>query len=78
LDDDNVDNVNLPKIQKTSSALSISELTDELTISGTCMTDFNRVSRSTQTTINEIVDLKNVKTEYKNLNRVSKFLLYFI
>ncbi|KAL6607135.1 hypothetical protein U3516DRAFT_638071 [Neocallimastix sp. 'constans'] len=69
LDDDNVDNVNLPKIQKTSSALSISELTDELTISGTCMTDFNRVSRSTQTTINEIVDLKNVKTEYKNLNR---------
>eukprot|EP00833_Pecoramyces_ruminatium_P005802 jgi/Orpsp1_1/1179834/evm.model.c7180000070977.1 len=65
-----LENENITKTQERSNSfLSLGELANELTVSCTYVNDFNRVTRSTQTTINEITDLKNVQTIYKNINK---------
>ncbi|ORX79591.1 hypothetical protein BCR32DRAFT_269369 [Anaeromyces robustus] len=70
IDDNTISEDDINKTKTSSiSTLSLYDLVDELTISCTCVHDANHVSRPTQTTSNEIIDLKNVTTIYKNLNK---------
>jgi hypothetical protein len=70
LDEADVINDDLSKsFHSSNSSISLTELANELTISNTCVTDINRISRPTQTTDNEFADIKNVETIFKNLNK---------
>jgi len=69
-------NINIADVyKKNGSYLSMYDLANDLTISCTNVIDRNHVTRSTQTEIHEIADLKNVKNMYKDLNKV-KYILY--
>ncbi|ORX56611.1 hypothetical protein BCR36DRAFT_409805 [Piromyces finnis] len=55
------------ELKKSDSDLSIYDI-EELTISSTLVSN-NRISRSTQTINNDIIDIKNIEALYKNLNK---------
>ncbi|ORY87287.1 hypothetical protein LY90DRAFT_1511 [Neocallimastix californiae] len=69
LDEADVINDDLSKsFHSSNSSISLTELANELTISNTCVTDINRISRPTQTTDNEFADIKNnLKTVYNEI-----------